>query len=84
MTLPEFSLLSRNQQVSILYDEGVYIGKIKQANKTTILYQVESFYVEIFYKKYRYHIESLECFRSTDKILPYLEQVNVEDLVKCV
>jgi len=78
MTLFEFKLLSDEAQLELLYKEGVYIGKRKEHGKTILLYQLESFYVELFYKKYRYFVSDIMCTDSTTCLEPYLEQINVE------
>ena len=81
MTLFDFQLLSRNEQVSMLYEEGVYIGKRKEGGLTILLYQVDSFYVEVYYRKYRKYIDRIRCSASTVMLDPYLEQINVEHVV---
>jgi len=82
MKLLEFKLLTDEAQLDILYKTGVYIGKRKLKGKTILLYQADSFYVEVFYKKYRYYIEDIRFSESTDMLDPYLEQIHVEHLVE--
>ncbi|MFL5810433.1 MAG: hypothetical protein ACJ749_12990 [Flavisolibacter sp.] len=74
----EFEQLPVVEQVGLLYKHGVYIGKRKERNRTLILFQLEGFYVEVFYTKYRHHIASLRCSDSTMLLDPYLEQIDVE------
>lgn len=81
MKMHEFLLLPEQDQIEILYQNGVYIGKRKEAFSIILLYQFESFYVEVFYRKYRSHIKRLHCFESTELLDPYLEQIDVENLV---
>lgn len=81
MTLYDFQLLPEPQQIEILYRAGVYIGKRREGVSVILLYQLESFYVEVYYRKYRSHIRQLHCFDSTDLLDPYLEQIDVENLV---
>jgi hypothetical protein len=81
MTVWDFQLLPQQKQVEILYRDGVYIGKHKAASSIILLFQLDSFYVEVFYRKYRSHIKLLHCFDSTEHLDPYLEQIDVEDLV---
>lgn len=81
MTMLEFKILSQNEQIDLLYQEGTYIGKRKMNDLDRILYQLESFYVEILYQEYRRHIYKINCFTSTAFLDPYLEQIVVENLV---
>ena len=81
MRLLEFKLLDAKDQVSILYKQGVYIGKRKDGHLTILLYQVDSFYVEVMYRMYRRYIARIRCSESTSLLDPYLEQIDVEHLV---
>ena len=81
MTLFDFQLLDNSEKMDLLYEQGVYIGKRKETDQSILLYQVESFYVEVFYKKHRRFVSRLHCFSSTALLDPYLEQIHVEHLV---
>ena len=81
MKMHDFQLLPEQDQIEILYQFGVYIGKHKQPFSINLLYQLEGFYVEVFYRKYRSHVKHLHCFESTEFLEPYLEQIDVENLV---
>ena len=81
MTMYDFQLLPEQEQIDRLYQFGVYIGKRKEAFSIILLYQFESFYVEVHYRKYRSHVIKLHCFESTELLDPYLEQIDVENLV---
>ena len=81
MKMHDFQLLPEQDQIDILYQFGIYIGKHKQAVSINLLYQLEGFYVEVFYRKYRSHVKHLHCFESTEFLDPYLEQIDVENLV---
>ena len=81
MKIHDFQLLPEQEQIDILYQYGVYIGKRKEGFSIILLYQFESFYVEVFYRKYRSHVKQLHCFESTELLDPYLEQIDVENLV---
>jgi hypothetical protein len=77
----DFQLLPEQDQIEILYQFGVYIGKLKEEFSIVLLYQLESFYVEVYYRKYRSCVKYLHCFDSTELLEPYLEQIDVENLV---
>ncbi len=83
MTVYDFRILTDSEQIDLLYKEGVYIGKRAYPGSTILLYQLDAFYVEIYYQKYRCFVKRLHCFTSTILLNPYLEQINVEELVKC-
>ena len=81
MTLFEFRLLELPDQVALLYSEGVYIGKRKEGKTIILLYQLEAFYIEVYYRTYRRHVKTLYCTASTSILDAYLEQIDVEQLV---
>lgn len=81
MNLFEFQLLASKEKTDFLQQNGVYIGKRKEGESVLLLYQLESFYVEIKYRKYRRFIANIRCFESTSVLDPYLEQIEVAILV---
>ena len=81
MTLPEFKLMDYEKQVDLLHKEGVYVGKRKIFSQTVMLFQLHTFYVEVYYRVYRKVIDHLNCTSSTETLEPYLEQINVEEVV---
>ena len=81
MTLCEFSLLPEKEKTTLLYEQGVYIGKRKTGRITVLLYQLDGFYAEVYYRQYRQRIESIRLFADTARLDPYLAQIDVEHLV---
>jgi len=81
MTLPEFKLMDYEKQIDLLHKEGVYVGKRKIFSRIVILFQLHTFYVEVYYRVYRKVIDHLNCTSSTETLEPYLEQINVEEVV---
>jgi hypothetical protein len=77
----DFSLLEENEQLDVLFKDGVYIGKRKEADRSILLYQLEGFYVEVYYLKHRSCIVKLKCFRSTLFLDPYLVDFPVNHLI---
>lgn len=83
MKLFEFSLLPYSQQLDLLYYEGVFIGKLREDSYYKVLYQFNSFYVEIIYTKYRKVVERTRCFESTGRLDAYLMHMDIEGLISC-
>jgi hypothetical protein len=84
MNLDHFRLLSKKEQFELLSQHGVYVGKRKEDEMTTVLYQLDTYYVEIFYKQYRKYVSHVRFFTTTDEIQPYLEQIDVQRLIRCM
>ena len=75
MTLETFLTLTEEEQLTLLTEEGVYVGKRTDRPLLSVLYQLESFYVEILYREYRRHIWVINCTNSTCILDAYLDQV---------
>lgn len=75
LSISEFAALQENMQFDALYRHGVFIGKRKWEGRTVILYQLNGFYVELFYKEYRKIIDHVITSDNTDILMPYLDQV---------
>jgi hypothetical protein len=74
----DFQSLPQEDQITLLYQQGIYIGKKKAEQFTKLLFQLESFYVEIIYICYRKSIQKIRYSDSTTILDPYLEQIDVE------
>jgi len=75
MTLETFLTLTEDEQLTLLTEDGIYIGKRTDRLLPSILYQLDSFYVEIVYRTYRHYIWVINCSNSTAILEPYLDQV---------
>ena len=81
MRMHDFIHLSQKEKVSLLYEQGVYVGKRKQGPTIVVLYQLDGFYAEVFYRTYRREIDRISCFSGTKRLDPYLAGIDVEYLV---
>ncbi|HVG13440.1 MAG TPA: hypothetical protein VM935_00715 [Chitinophagaceae bacterium] len=81
MTLVDFIILPREQQIDLLYEHGIYVGKIKLDDITVLLYQMDAFYIQLCYSQYRVCIDTIQCYETTDVLEPYLEQIQFEYFV---
>ncbi len=83
MNFYEFRMLDKNEQIDLLYKDGIYIGKLKEGRLVVVLYQLDSYYIKVFYQKYRCYVSRLYCFTSIVLLDPFLDQVNLHGVVKC-
>lgn len=81
MRLHDFIHLSESEKSTLLYKHGVYIGKRWQGTTAVVLYQLDGFYAEVFYRRYRQEIDRISCFSGTSRLDPYLAAIDVEHLV---
>jgi hypothetical protein len=78
--LAEFNELMENHKVDLLHRDGVYVGKRKTGNRTTVLFQLYGFYVEVFYKQYRKQIDKLVTTDNPSVLHHYIDQVKIKGL----
>jgi hypothetical protein len=79
MTFEDFRL-NQNEQLKLLSEHGVYMETASNAQSITT-YQMDSFYVEIHYYRYRLFVSRIKCTGSTSILDPYLDQVETGMIV---
>lgn len=77
MKMSEFEALAQADQVDILYNDGTFIGKLKEEPYIRLLYQLHDFYVEVTYLSYRFAVHGVRCSDATDILEPYLSQIKL-------
>ena len=73
MTLYQYKLLDYTDQACVLWNKGVFLCERKAGQHTIALYQIDGFYVEVFYHREHNQIERLRSFRNVDQLRPYLD-----------
>lgn len=77
MTLYQYNILKHQQRVEILWEYGVPVGERTDVEHRIILYQLDSFYVEVYYHKIYNIIKRYRNFNNTELLMPYLEQIKL-------
>ena len=72
MRLAEFEKLSTDDQLALIYHQGVYVGKRELDGMIALLYQLDAFYAEIIYKEYRSKVHEIKTSGSTEFLELYL------------
>jgi hypothetical protein len=80
MTFKKFCASSKYVQSTIIRIHGVQLMERKADQLTAILYQVDNFYVEAFYKDEAHTFSFLNCYADTNGISPYLEQIDINEV----
>ena len=78
MTLYKFNQLDEMEQAEAVWD-GDFIADREDAEYKILLYQIDSFYVEIYYHKEYNVIRRFRSFSSTDQLQPYFEKINLNE-----
>ena len=82
MNVFDFHSLSEKQQLDILEKDGVLIAERAGAFFYNIkLYQIDGFYVELYFHTHFNVVVNINCFTNTDCLDPYLESIDVDALM---
>lgn len=81
MTLHQFNRLSEDKQRETLINDGILLAKRSYVQYNIALFQVEGFYIEVWYTKQGLDIGLVRGFSSTDELDPYLDEININELV---
>jgi hypothetical protein len=83
MHFNEFLQLNETEQVELLWYNGEQIGRRKEDDYLILLYQVEGFYVEVFYHRKERVIKRYMSFDCNDRRLNiYLEKIDISPIYK--
>ena len=77
MTLTEYKSLPLKWQAIEILKKGVMLDSRIKGIKKYILFQLDSFYVEIEYSNLQQKIVNLFSFYSTDYLEPYLKKIKL-------
>ncbi len=78
MTLYQFLALDEMEQQEAIWD-GVHIADRDDGEHKILLYQIDAFYVEVYYHKEYNVIRKYLPFNSTERLAPYLEKIKIPD-----
>ena len=82
MTHQKFNQLTRQQKRNTLLRFGAFISDRKLGPMRIMLYQLESFYVEVYFFKWSKSVAWFSTFKSTDKLNPYLQKIDLASLMQ--
>ena len=80
MELYEFRELHQDDQAQTAWEYGEHIATRITLLHMVSLWQIEGFYVEIFYNQADQKIEKIRSFRSTILLTPYLKQIDISSV----
>jgi hypothetical protein len=82
MTLLYFKSLSRKHKKNIVLRFGSFLSEKNYGLFRTMLYQVDGFYVEIYFTRFSKNAKWFRSFDSIKNLHPYLQQIDISPLFK--
>ncbi len=80
MTIDQFNRLNDDQKSNALWIKASLIDVIRKEDITVLLYQLDNFYIEVYYNYDQNQIEKFRSFASTDQLEPYLNKISLEGM----
>ena len=81
MNLQLFQQLNAAEQEQALWEHGVFLDERQVQHFKVLLYQMASFYVEVYYDKTISEVTRLKSFTSTTLLQPYLDKIDVTGIL---
>jgi uncharacterized protein (DUF488 family) len=80
MNIADFMLLDEIKQAQTLVERGVFVAERLYKNFSIFLYQVDSFYVEIYHNLRYNAMQGMRSFEDDEALEPYLEDIDISCL----
>jgi hypothetical protein len=82
MTINQFNRLNFTEQTCAVWDSGNFI-EVRSVDSTDyVLFQLEDFFVEIEYDSRTDNILSLKPFKTVRLLEPYLQSVDLSEIIR--
>jgi hypothetical protein len=81
MTLNEFVELGQDQQLGLIFQNGILIGHRVDGSSKVLLCHLETFYVEVVINRKSHEAQKVHAFETVDRLEPYLGQIDISELV---
>ncbi|MGN6165323.1 MAG: hypothetical protein ACTHOF_12355 [Flavisolibacter sp.] len=81
MLFKEFKYQDKQSKKQMLFNHGVYLAQRPHTGFTILLFQIDSFYVEVYFDTEEEQIGYIRTFTSVDDLEPYLQQVDISGLL---
>jgi hypothetical protein len=78
MDLRQFKGLEESVQIGVIWNNGVHVATRDDNVYQYLLYQLDSFYVEVWYHIELEVIHRFLAFEDMDKLDPYLLEINID------
>ena len=82
MTLQQFRASSKYVQQQMIKHQGVFLLERRSLDWDIFLFQVDAFYVEVFYERKTQNAVLFKSFDDTDQLEPYLQRIDVCSIIK--
>jgi hypothetical protein len=79
MTLDDFNALDEQKQASSIMDRGVFLAYRLYKEFKIFLYQIDDFYVEVYYNNRYNLVQGFGSFEYSSSLDPYLRNIQIPE-----
>jgi hypothetical protein len=80
MTINDFEYMEVLEKTEVLSTDGIYLARRTDGPFSILLYQLDGFYVELYYNAQQNCLTCIRSFDSVGELAYYLEDVDISDL----
>lgn len=80
MTMQDFDMMSGIRKLQAISEDAVYLAQRMEGCFKISLYQIEDFYVEIYFHVGQFRYKSVRTFSDTSELGFYLEEMDISEI----
>lgn len=80
MNIREFKYQEKQTKKILLASNGVYLGKRVDGDFSIYLFDMDCFYVEMYFDAEEEEIGYIRAFTSTADLKPYLDKIDISEI----
>jgi len=80
MKMKEFKVLQITDQMHAIETKGVFLDRRSEGPYSIALFQIDGFYVELFFNAIRLIYKKIRIFENTALLNPYINEMDITDL----
>lgn len=81
MNLQQFRSASVEAQEKLVKESGVFLLERRSLGVSVLLFQLEAFYIEVFYNSATNSVSFIKSFEDMDGIEAYLQRIDISEVL---
>ena len=82
MNIEDFNFLDALAKTEVISMDGIFLAERSEGCFRISLYQVQNFYVEIYYHTTRFFYVCIRSFEDDGELSPYLSSIDISEIYK--
>jgi hypothetical protein len=83
MKIKDFKKLTPDEQKDIIEQNGVFLDYRSSGSYSIVLFQIDGFYVELFFHIIKLVCKKIRIFEDTVLLDPYINSIDITELCDC-